>query len=638
MGRKKLSISILISGREKTTEKTLDSLKHLMEGVDSELILVDTGCGEELKKKIQQYTDIIIPFTWCDDFAKARNAGLSKATGEWFLFLDDDEWFEETTAIEEFLNSEEEKDYHQAVYLIRNYHDLEGKTYSEDWSSRMIRRTPDTRFEGRVHEQLLPATGKCKKLHSFVHHFGYAYATEEEKLNHFKRNMILMEKMMEEEPNNMRWKLQAIKEYQSVGQYGKLRKVAEEGIQLTLNHDKFFINLCRGVFYTAVLWADRFEEHYDEMFSKAQEYLKDRRNSNLVSCSLCKILIQGLSQDKNKSWAEEIVKLCDSYFAFYKEYENEEKDEQTQIIEENAIYVYDAVKEEARRSMNWIWAENLAKLESIEDFPMENKEEIVEEISHYLENNADFLKLPERVWDLGEAGILPLEEMLLALPLEQWIAQVTLLESKGYGNQWQQAEVNLCKICTKLDIRYDYFNMHDVNRKILSIFQLEENVEKMDENSFLELVSEYIVANLNYAERVYTPVAMEEAKEMLPDSIRGALAFGDAMMQKGDWSAMLKSIKKAATEWSALGALAKRFAHYVGEEQQRSTKQQEAEANVAKKQLQQMAAQVLAQVEQMKAQRQYEQALTIVKQLRQMLPEDEEILKLEKELELENGE
>ena len=32
-------------------------------------------------------------FKWCDDFAKARNAGLEKCTGEWFMYIDDDEWF-----------------------------------------------------------------------------------------------------------------------------------------------------------------------------------------------------------------------------------------------------------------------------------------------------------------------------------------------------------------------------------------------------------------------------------------------------------------------------------------------------------------------------------------------------------------
>ena len=42
-----LTISILISNRLDTVRKCLDSIKPLLEQVPSELILVDTGCGEQ---------------------------------------------------------------------------------------------------------------------------------------------------------------------------------------------------------------------------------------------------------------------------------------------------------------------------------------------------------------------------------------------------------------------------------------------------------------------------------------------------------------------------------------------------------------------------------------------------------------
>ena len=105
MAEKLLTISILMSGREDTTERCLKSLEPLLTKMDSELILVDTGCKEEMRNLLQKYTDQIIPFEWCNDFAKARNVGLSQAKGEWFLFLDDDEWFEDVSEIIEFFRS-----------------------------------------------------------------------------------------------------------------------------------------------------------------------------------------------------------------------------------------------------------------------------------------------------------------------------------------------------------------------------------------------------------------------------------------------------------------------------------------------------------------------------------------------------
>ena len=110
-----LTISILISNRPDTVRKCLDSIRPLLEGVPSELILVDTGCGEQVRQIIEEYTDHIIDFEWCRDFAKARNAGLKKAKGKWFLFLDDDEWFEDTEEIIAFFRSGEYRNYGFAV-------------------------------------------------------------------------------------------------------------------------------------------------------------------------------------------------------------------------------------------------------------------------------------------------------------------------------------------------------------------------------------------------------------------------------------------------------------------------------------------------------------------------------------------
>lgn len=110
MQKKLLTISVLVSGRKDTTEKCLDSLRSLRGRLDSELILVDTGCNEEMRQILERYTDQIIDFKWCNDFAKARNAALKQASGEWFLYLDDDEWFEDTTPVSDFLLSDQAAD------------------------------------------------------------------------------------------------------------------------------------------------------------------------------------------------------------------------------------------------------------------------------------------------------------------------------------------------------------------------------------------------------------------------------------------------------------------------------------------------------------------------------------------------
>ena len=105
-----LSISILMSGR-KETRQCLESLIPIMDAIPCELILVDTGCDDETREILKEYTDNIITFEWCNDFAKARNVGLQRAKGKWFMFLDDDEWFVDTSEIIEFFKTGEYKNY-----------------------------------------------------------------------------------------------------------------------------------------------------------------------------------------------------------------------------------------------------------------------------------------------------------------------------------------------------------------------------------------------------------------------------------------------------------------------------------------------------------------------------------------------
>ena len=140
-----LTISLLVSDRRDTLKKCLDSIVPLLNATNSELIIVFTGKEEETLEIARRYTSHIIPFTWCNDFSKARNAGLMEAGGEWFLYLDDDEWFEDTTEIIEFFRSGEYRDYQSATYIQRNYDDWEGRSYNDAQVARMSRLTPENK-------------------------------------------------------------------------------------------------------------------------------------------------------------------------------------------------------------------------------------------------------------------------------------------------------------------------------------------------------------------------------------------------------------------------------------------------------------------------------------------------------------
>ena len=141
-----LTISLLASDRPDTLKKCLDSLTPFLKELSSELIVVFTGKEQETLNLIRQYTSHILPFTWCDDFSAARNTGLREASGEWFLFIDDDEWFEDPIEIIQFFQSGEYQKYRSGYYVVRNYTDWSGRQYTDANVARMCRLTPETQF------------------------------------------------------------------------------------------------------------------------------------------------------------------------------------------------------------------------------------------------------------------------------------------------------------------------------------------------------------------------------------------------------------------------------------------------------------------------------------------------------------
>ena len=193
----KLTIGILVSNRKQYIRKAMEALKPLLEAVPSELIVVDTKGkdGDGSIDIVCEYTDKIYSFDWCNDFSAARNVCIEHASGEWFMYQDDDEWFDDVQELIRFFNSNECDNYMSAYYLVQNYQ--EDGTISRSIVGRMIRRTENTCFVGKVHESFNEVYAPCKKFECFVHHMGYAHSSLEDKKQHQMRNISLLKEELE---------------------------------------------------------------------------------------------------------------------------------------------------------------------------------------------------------------------------------------------------------------------------------------------------------------------------------------------------------------------------------------------------------------------------------------------------------
>ncbi len=199
----KLTIGILVSNHIKYISKGLEAIKPLLDAVPSELIVVDTIGEKESDGSLavaKEYADKIFHFDWINDFSAARNVAMDHACGEWFMYFDDDEYFDDVEEIIEFFKSGECDKYNYALYTTHDY--IAPDHYVTNSAGRMVRRCKETRFEGIIHEHFNIIYGPVKEFKAFTHHFGYLYETESEKIRKRERNLILLEKEIKEKGIN----------------------------------------------------------------------------------------------------------------------------------------------------------------------------------------------------------------------------------------------------------------------------------------------------------------------------------------------------------------------------------------------------------------------------------------------------
>lgn len=119
-----------------------------------ELCIVDTGSTDDTVAIAESYGARVKRIEWPDDFAVARNVSLEMATGDWILVLDADEVLRPDMTHE--LDAIVDDGRAIAAFLRFTNHGDDGKRVS-CLILRLFRNDPSHRFEGAIHEQVVPS-------------------------------------------------------------------------------------------------------------------------------------------------------------------------------------------------------------------------------------------------------------------------------------------------------------------------------------------------------------------------------------------------------------------------------------------------------------------------------------------------
>ena len=121
-------------------------------GLWDELLVVDAGSCDNTAKIMADAGARVLPYTWRDNFADARNLSIRDATGDWVLYLDADE-LPDADCIAALRQISQDASFGGALVNIEN-------VFEHGWRTstpilRMFRRDPSISFRHPIHEEVV---------------------------------------------------------------------------------------------------------------------------------------------------------------------------------------------------------------------------------------------------------------------------------------------------------------------------------------------------------------------------------------------------------------------------------------------------------------------------------------------------
>ncbi len=199
----RISVVLIAKNEEAVLGRCLESVKEA-----DEIIVCDTGSTDGTLEVARQYTDkVFADYLWEDHFAKARNHALSKATGDWVLSIDADEYLTcPFSAVREAAALG-----FMAVNVKMTAERGQSATF---WFPRLFRRCPEVWWEGAVHNH--PSVmGEDVGAVTITYGYSPAHALDQ------MRSLRILEKTVAENPDCVRERFYLGCEYFRRGMYDK---------------------------------------------------------------------------------------------------------------------------------------------------------------------------------------------------------------------------------------------------------------------------------------------------------------------------------------------------------------------------------------------------------------------------------
>ncbi len=256
-----IPISVCIIG--KNEEKNIERCLAPLIPYGFEIIYVDTGSTDRTRELAAKYTNAVYDFAWIDDFSAARNFSLDKASHDYVLVLDCDEFLTELDLDALYASIGEHPE--GVGQILRN--SFTGNTMGENASAERIDRLFHRRYYHyiyTIHEQVADRRTDSTNYTRYpvpltVDHVGYL-GSADEKRRKAERNNALLFKEIERNPSEPYFYFQTAQSYNLIDDYENAYQYYKKAFALPLNPDNLWVHVMANHFITACIQTNREEE------------------------------------------------------------------------------------------------------------------------------------------------------------------------------------------------------------------------------------------------------------------------------------------------------------------------------------------------------------------------------------------
>lgn len=202
-----LSLCMIARNSARILAACLESVRAWVD----EIIIVDTGSEDDTIKIAESFGARIGRFSWCDDFAAARNESLKLARGRWIFWIDSDDTMDSANG-QKLRALVQRRHAAQIMGFILQVHcptpPQAGSYYATTTAVdhvKVFRGGLGLQFSGRIHEQVLPAIrrlgGDVAWTDIYVTHSGPDLTPEGRARKH-QRDLRILDLELHENPDD----------------------------------------------------------------------------------------------------------------------------------------------------------------------------------------------------------------------------------------------------------------------------------------------------------------------------------------------------------------------------------------------------------------------------------------------------